>query len=102
MLAPLFFSSEVFVMLDVDHQLLAALREIIRPIVREVVAEEFANYKPPPVEPQDYLSIKNASRRFDIPEATLRKWITCGQLNKYKIHDSVKVKVSEIVNLLVK
>ena len=38
-------------MSDVDHSLLMALRDFIRPVVhevvREVVTEELANYKPP-------------------------------------------------------
>lgn len=93
-------------MSDVDHSLLMALRDFIRPIVyeavREVVREELANRPTPANEAAEYLSIKKASLRFDIPEGTLRNWIKRGQLPKYKIHGSIRLKVSEIENLLVK
>ena len=91
-------------MSDIDHSLVVALRELIRPlvyeVVREVVREELASRQMPVEAPAEFLSIKNASRRFDISEATLRNWITRGQLSKYKIHGSVRVKVAEIVELL--
>jgi len=91
-------------MADLDHSLLMALREFIRPVVyevvREVVREELASRPTPVNEPEEYLSIKKASRRYDIPEGTLRNWIKSGQLTRYKIYTSVRLKVSEIESLL--
>lgn len=46
---------------------------------------------------EQYLTIKNASLRFDIPEDTLRKWVQRRQLRKYKIRGCVRVRVSEII-----
>lgn len=58
-------------MSDLDHSLLLALRDLIRPIVykvvREVVREELATQPAPTAKPTEYLSIKSASARYDIP-----------------------------------
>lgn len=93
-------------MSDFDHSLLMALRDFIRPVVyevvREVVREELASRPMPVNEPAEYLSIKHASARFDIPEKTLRNWLGSGHLSRHKVRGSVRLKVSEIENLLQK
>jgi len=50
----------------------------------------------PKPENGNYLSIKSASIKYDIPKDTLRKWIARGKLKKYKIKGCVRVKVSEL------
>jgi hypothetical protein len=90
-------------MYDIDHSLIAALREFIRPVVyevvQEVVREELAKRRPGLDEHKGLLSIKHASAFLDISEKTLRNWIDRGQINRYKIQGCVRVKISELVDL---
>jgi DNA-directed RNA polymerase specialized sigma24 family protein len=67
---------------------------------RAVFEEMFAEFRA--AQPQaegEYLSIKHASARLDIPEITLRNWIKRGQLKKHKIQGCVRVKLADILNL---
>jgi excisionase family DNA binding protein len=89
-------------MSDVDHSLLVTLREIIRPmmyeVVREVLRKELETRRPPVDEPEGYLSIKHAAQRLDIPEGTLRNWVKRGQIKPYRIQGCIRLKLSELVN----
>lgn len=69
--------------------LLAALDERMRQIVE-------ASIPPPPVA-EDLISLKTASRRFDIPVDTLKKWVRSGRLRKYKIEGCVRVRPSDLL-----
>jgi hypothetical protein len=69
--------------------LLAALDERMRRI-----AEEAA---PPPPVTEDLISLKTASRRFDIPVDTLKKWLRTGRLRKFKIEGCVRVRPSDLL-----
>ncbi len=49
----------------------------------------------------EYLSIRKASKKFDIPEPTLRKWIAQKRLKTYpsKVGRLIRIKVSELMEL---
>ena len=77
-------------------EILAALDEYVSAKVREGLKEAL----PRPEGEAEYLSVKTASARFDLPESTLRDWIRLGKLRKHKIMGCVRLKRSEIVQAL--
>lgn len=79
-----------------SRETLAALDEYVSAKVREGLKEAL----PRPEGEAEYLSVKTASARFDIPQSTLRDWIRIGTLRKYKIKGCVRLKLSEIVREL--
>lgn len=94
-------------MSDLDHSLLMAFRDFIRPVVyevvREVVREELeAQRRTAPIGQQpslyqaEYLSVKHASERFDISQNTLRNWINAGRIKAYRMGGCVRLKVSDL------
>jgi excisionase family DNA binding protein len=68
---------------------LAALDERMRQIAQESAT--------PPAAPEDLISLKTASRRFDIPVDTLKKWVRTGRVRKYKIGGCVRVRPSDLL-----
>ena len=68
---------------------LEAFDERMRQIAQEAV--------PPPPAEEDLISLKTASRRFDIPVDTLKKWVRTGRLRKYKIEGCVRVRPSDLL-----
>jgi excisionase family DNA binding protein len=50
-----------------------------------------------PAEAAEFLSVKSASARFDIPEDTIRSWLKSGRLTRHKFGGCVRVKLSELL-----
>jgi excisionase family DNA binding protein len=71
--------------------------EALREIVREMVRDELAAGQLAFAQPESLLSVRHASERLDIPEATIRKWLQRGQINRYKIRGCLRVKLSELM-----
>ncbi len=74
----------------------------IEPLVKRLVSEALEAQRPaaPQQDTPEYLSIKKASARFDIPEKTFRNWLDRGHLTRHKIRGSLRLKVSEIESLI--
>ena len=69
---------------------LAALDERMRQIAE-------ASLPPPPPASEEYLSVRHAAARADLPEDTIRQWIKRGRVKKYKAGRSVRVRLADIV-----
>ncbi len=67
--------------------------------VREIAAQVLAEQpkESPPAE--EYVSIKTAVVKFDIPENTLRAWLKRGRLTRHKIGGCVRISVAELLAL---
>lgn len=68
---------------------LTALDERMRQIAMESA--------PLPAAPEDFISLKTAARRFDIPVDTLKKWVRSGRIAKFKIQGCVRVRPSDLL-----
>ena len=53
--------------------------------------------QPSPAPPEEFISLKTASRRFDIPVDTLEKWVRAGRLKKYKFGRCVRIRPSDLL-----
>lgn len=72
------------------------LEQLIRPIVEKVLDERVGSLIPS--QPEAYMTIKQASREADIPEQTLRKWISQKRIPVYRAAGrSVRVRLSDIL-----
>lgn len=50
----------------------------------------------------EYISLRTASERYNIPQRTLRGWIYSGQLRAYKVNNFlVRIHVGDLDNLFV-
>jgi hypothetical protein len=79
------------------------IEPLIKRLVSEALEERQAAQPPAPAQDSpEYLSVKKASLRFDLPQDTIRNWMKAGKLTKYKIHSNVRVRVAEIESLLQK
>jgi hypothetical protein len=63
----------------------------------EETARRIAEESHPLQSPEEFISLKTASARFDIPLPTLKKWLRTGQLRKHKIQRCVRVRVSDLL-----
>jgi excisionase family DNA binding protein len=72
-----------------SRDVLEALDERIRQIAIES--------QPSPAPPEEFISLKTASRRFDIPVDTLEKWVRAGRLKKYKFGRCVRIRLSDLL-----
>lgn len=73
------------------------LEQLIRPIVEKILGEREANTTP--LQPEVYMTIKQASAQSGIPEQTLRKWISQRRIPVYRAAGlSVRVRLSDILN----
>lgn len=72
-----------------SSEMLRALDERIRRIALES--------QPRPVPPEEFISLKTASARFDIPIDTLEKWVRAGRLCKYKFGRCVRIRPSDLL-----
>ena len=70
---------------------LAAFEERMRLIAQET--------QPPPPTPQEFISLKTASARFDIPVDTLEKWVRSGRLRKFKFGRCIRVRPSDLLHI---
>lgn len=68
---------------------LDALDERMRQIAQQTHA--------PAPEPEEFISLKTASARFDIPVDTLEKWVRSGRMRKYKFGRCVRVRPSDLL-----
>jgi excisionase family DNA binding protein len=71
-------------------EMLRALDERIRRIALESQPQ-------PPAPPEGFISLKTASRRFDIPVDTLKKWVRVGRVKKYKFGRCVRIRPSDLL-----
>ncbi len=72
------------------------IERLIRHIVEKILDERIPATTPP--QPETYLTIKQASLRSDIPEQTLRKWISQKRIAVYRAAGrSVRVRLSDIL-----
>ena len=72
------------------------LEQLIRPIVEKVLEEHVSSFRP--LQPEAYITIKQASRESGIPEQTLRKWISQKRSPVYRAAGrSVRVRLSDIL-----
>lgn len=78
-------------MTTLEHE----IEKLVEPVAERIILRLLHEQRPP--EPEQYLSVKKAALRLDVPEATIRKWIQRGQIKRYKIQGCVRVKVSELV-----
>ena len=79
-----------------DEQVLKLLDDpegFVRQIAQTIIAER--QVEPPG--PEVFMSVKSAARYLDVPEATIRKWLQRGQVNRYKVRGCVRVKVAELI-----
>lgn len=80
---------------DQTLRLLEDLETFVRAIAEQAVAEQPKE----PSQADDFLSVKTAARRFDIPENTLRAWLKQGRLTRHKIGGCVRIRVTELLAL---
>ncbi|HEX8071075.1 MAG TPA: excisionase family DNA-binding protein [Pyrinomonadaceae bacterium] len=71
------------------------LERLVEPVAERVVARLLAERGP--AEPEQYVSVRTAAERPDLPEDTIRKWLQRGVVRKYKVGSCVRVKLSELV-----
>lgn len=71
------------------------LEKIVEPVAERVVARLLSEMREP--ESDQFLSVKTAALRLDIPEDTIRKWLQRGVIKKYKVRGCVRVKLSDLV-----
>lgn len=72
------------------------LEQLIRPIVEKILGEREASSAP--LQPEAYMTIKQASMQSGIPEQTLRKWISQKRIPVYRAAGrSVRVRLSDIL-----
>ncbi len=72
------------------------IERLIRHIVEKILDERIPATTPS--QPETYLTIKQASLRSDIPEQTLRKWISQKRIAVYRAAGrSVRVRLSDIL-----
>jgi excisionase family DNA binding protein len=73
-----------------------ALRDFIRQVVREETAGVRAANE---IEPDRFLTVKEAARLSSHPEDTIRKWLQRGTLRNYGRHRAPRVRLGDILNL---
>ena len=61
--------------------------------MREIALET----QPPPAPPDEFVSLKTASARFEMPVDTLEKWVRSGRLKKYKFGRCVRVRPADLL-----
>ena len=72
-----------------------ALRALLADVVRQVLREE----RPPPT-PSEYVSVADAARRAAVTPQTIRTWMSAGRLGRYQAGRELRVKTSELEELL--
>lgn len=75
-----------------------ALAKLLEEVVRRVVREELAARN----DGDQYLSTESAARLVDVEPETIRDWIAEGLLTRYHAGRRVRVKRSELEQLLAK
>jgi transposase-like protein len=67
--------------------------------VRQIAAQVLAEQPKELSQAEEYISIKTAMRKYDIPENTLRAWLKQGRLTRHKIGGCVRIEVAELLAL---
>lgn len=67
--------------------------------VREIAVQVLAEQPKELRQAEEYISIKTAMRKYDIPENTLRAWLKQGRLTRHKIGSCVRIEVAELLAL---